>query len=622
MHAHRFFYLAVLTAAFAALYVSLAMGQSRQAQPRRDTPAVEQPRGTASLTGRVVAADTGRPVRRATVQVAGDSLPRGQSAVTDENGWYVLRNLPAGVYTVSASKNGFVRLFHGQQRPSQPRRRVPLRDGEQLKAIDVYLARGSVITGHVYDEAGEPLVGALVRVARQDHRSDGALVSAGQDRTDDRGQYRVFGLQPGRYYVSVVPTSGLAGLTDFRGAESIREVVDSALETVASNQGRAMAGPGGGLGPGMGGPMRLAAELAGLEGSADNSWTPAPTYYPGVSNLNEAAPVTVGLSQEAASVDFSVQMVPMARVSGSVVGSDDSQSRGAIVMLTPEDGPSLAGGVAAARVQPDGTFTMPNVPPGRYLIGARGMPGFGGGRQGAAQAAVAIQPLTVMGRDVSNVNLVLGPGASMNGLVRFETSSGETPPDPRTITITAAPLERTLFAGSVAARPQTDGSFALAGIAPGRRLIQASGLRRPWTLKAVYADQREITDLPVELRGGQVVQELLVVITDASTELTAIVQDGLGGAPATDCTVIVFPGDPALWISQGRAIRADQPDGTGRVTFTGLPPGMYLMAAVAEVEDGEWFDREFLQRLRPRAVPVSLAEGESRTQTLQMVRGS
>jgi uncharacterized GH25 family protein len=153
------------------------------------------------ITGRVVAADTGRPLKRARVVAGGGGRPHAAS--TDEQGRYRITGLAAGSYTIAVTKAGFVDGAYGQRRISGSGVPVDLTDGQQAANIDVRLSRGGVVTGHVLDEEGEPLARAMVTVMRQQYvRGQKQLTSAGADQSDDRGQYRIFGLPPGDYFVS------------------------------------------------------------------------------------------------------------------------------------------------------------------------------------------------------------------------------------------------------------------------------------------------------------------------------------------------------------------------------------------------------------------------------------
>ena len=159
--------------------------------------------------GQGAAADTGRPVKRARVVVAGGGRPR--AATTDEQGRFRVTALPAGTYSITATKTGFVDGAFGQRRAVRTGTPVELTDGQQRADVDLKLMRGGVVTGRVLDEDGEPLARAMVTVLRQQYvRGEKQLTPAGTDQSDDRGQFRVFGLPPGDYFVSATARRGRA----------------------------------------------------------------------------------------------------------------------------------------------------------------------------------------------------------------------------------------------------------------------------------------------------------------------------------------------------------------------------------------------------------------------------
>ena len=146
----------------------------QQQQPGRDMSAqTRATAGTASITGQVVALDTGRPLKRVRVSLTAAELPDGRSAGTDDQGRFSFQNLPAGRYSIFASKAGFIAMNYGARRPNRPGQPLPLANGERARGVDFMLPRGSVVTGHIYDEDGEPMVGAQVRVMRFQVRPGG-----------------------------------------------------------------------------------------------------------------------------------------------------------------------------------------------------------------------------------------------------------------------------------------------------------------------------------------------------------------------------------------------------------------------------------------------------------------
>jgi Carboxypeptidase regulatory-like domain len=538
---------------------------SQQQPPARDTSALRRVAGTAAVYGRVITADTGRPVKRARVFVSASELPDGRAAATDRDGRYAVEGLPAGRYTISVSKAGFVSMAYGQRSPLRTGKPLSIRDGEQVRGVDFRLPRGSVISGRVFDEDGEPLLGASVRVLRFTYSAVGRrLVPAGSGSSDDRGYFRVYGLMPGTYYVAA--TSRL-------------------------NQDGPSRSPGA--------PPDPNAPPVGY----------APTYYPGVTSVSEASSVFVGLQQEIPDIDFTLQLVQTARVSGFVVGPDGSTVGGSITLAT-DDERGLAGEVRGTRVLRDGSFVISDVPPGRYVVTARAQD------SRSESPLFAAQTVAIVGQDVTGVALTLTRGGQVTGAVTFETMSGTERELPR-LTIRAVPLNPSTLRGSGSTRIQQDGSFTISNVPAGPYLIRVAGLSSPWTLKGVYVSGRDVSDVPLEVRNNQSTTGVSIVLTDRPTEITGTVVDSQNLA-APDAWVIAFAVDPGTWRPQTRQVQASRADSSGVFHFRGLPPGDYHLVALDDVEQGAWYDPSFLEKVRSSAVRVSVNEGEVRSQPLKL----
>ena len=95
--------------------------------------------GTGSLRGRIVAIDTGAAVRRAQVRISGPDIGT-KTALTDAQGRYEFRDLPAGRFNVSVSKSGFVTMQYGQNRPYEPGRPIELAEAQKMDKADVVAA--------------------------------------------------------------------------------------------------------------------------------------------------------------------------------------------------------------------------------------------------------------------------------------------------------------------------------------------------------------------------------------------------------------------------------------------------------------------------------------------------
>jgi hypothetical protein len=170
----------------------------------RDRPEARAPAvGTASIAGVVLAAETGAPARGARVRLNPvQGAARSRSTTTDDQGRFAFLALAPGRYSLSATKAGHVGTSYGAARPGRPGTPIALSDGQTFSAT-LSLPRAGVITGTVLDEHGETAPGTQVRVLRQVLRGGRrTLQQAGGDATDDRGIYRVYGLEPGDYIVS------------------------------------------------------------------------------------------------------------------------------------------------------------------------------------------------------------------------------------------------------------------------------------------------------------------------------------------------------------------------------------------------------------------------------------
>jgi hypothetical protein len=587
--------LGLAIAAVVATGVMLAAGQSapQPPGPARDTPA--QPRSTmAPLTGRiggrVLAADTGRPVAGARVFVSGPELPGGRAEITGDDGSFLFVGLPAGRYSVTVSRSGFVGLSYGQRRPLQPGTPLQLADGQNLAGIDFRLPRGSVISGHVYDQIGDPMPGTMVRVLRYQYvQGNRQLVPAGAGQTDDRGEYRVWGLNPGDYYVSAVTPTPNVGAAAGRGA-----------------------GP---VPVGRGAPPPGSAPPARPDESGSIAY--APTYFPGVSSPDEARPVPVGLSAEVLGIDFNLLRVRTSVVSGRVVSADGSAARAGSVTLALEGQSGLGGGRLggsfSVRIQGDGSFTVEGVPPGRYLLRATGDAGRGrGGSGGPAQ--FASQPIAVDG-DVTT-HVTLAPGATITGSITLRARQGAATPPMDQFRVSTLAVESGGPGGNPSARVGADGTFNIGDVSAGPRLIRAQA-PRGWMLRSVTISGRDVTDTPIDVRSASRMTDVTVEFTDALSEIAGTVTDQIG-TPVIEYTVLAFPRDASLWRPQARHIMTARPDQTGRFQIRGLPPGDYYVAVVDPLEQGEWFEPAFLDEHRRGAVVVTLNEGDVKTQDFRI----
>ena len=560
-----------------------------QQPPARDTSAAQNqqtpPTPQGRITGRVLAGDNGRPLKRARVFINAAELPGGRGALTDDDGIFDFTELPAGRYTINASKAGFVQLSYGQRRPLQAGTPLQLLDGQQLKGIEFRLPRGSVVAGAVYDENGDPMPGVSVRVMRyQYQQGERRMTPAGNAQTDDKGQYRVWGLMPGDYYVSAVARN-------FTFGPPVGRPAGRGASIASGRSGR------GGL-------------PANVSTDDEESMAYAPTYYPGVSNVNDAKAVTVGLSQEALDITFNMQLVRAARVTGHVSNPDGSEVTNGNVNLANDSAPgrSQIGVNYGSRIDWDGSFSIANVPPGRYIMRVRS--------NDSDTPQFAAEPLTVSGEDIDDITVIVSPGATITGTVTL--LPGSTPaPDLTNVRIVAPPIDQASFGPQANARVDRQGAFTLEGVPAGPHLLRANGNLRGWVLKSATAGSRDLTDAPFQLRSGEVLSGVSLVLTDQIGEINGTVKTDQG-VPVPDYTVLAFPIDPSLWRPQSRYIMTARPDQTGKFRIRGLPAGDYYLATVDPAEQGEWFEPSYLDDHRAGAVRMTLADGDTKSHDFKL----
>jgi hypothetical protein len=537
----------------------------RPQMPPRDAATTEAPRGTARIRGRVVAVDTGAPLRRAQVRLSSPELRVNRLATTDAEGRYEFPELVAGRYNISVSRNGFVTLSFGQQRPFEQGRPLDIGLGQEADKIDFALPRGGVIAGRVTDELGEPLAAVRVQAMRYQYLQNGRrqltpVVGGGGffgPTTNDLGEFRLYSLMPGTYVVSAAPAD--VGM--------------------------------------MSGPSSPASAGAPDDGHGI-------TYYPGTINVDEAQSITVGLA-EVANASFALVPQRMTRVSGIVRTSDGKPFATSLSLRTQSGGGMSMRGLTNSG--PDGRFSASNVPPGDHFIEVSPRPG------DEESASVAI---TAGGQDITDLIITTSPGVTISGQVIFE---GKSVADNKFMRVSASSPDPgspqpTRIYDNTQGTIDENGRFRIRGLY-GRAMFNAfaavPGQGPPaWSLKSVRLNSEDITDIPVDVSTVKDDSTLEIVMTDKSTTLSGTVRNAQGQA-VVDYTVAIFPDQLREGAMPGRYTRVVRPDQQGRFETRGLPPGNYLAAAVESLEQGGQWDPAFRKQVEPMARRFRLTEGQS-----------
>ena len=487
---------------------------------------------------------------------------------TDADGRFEFTELPAGRFTVNATKAGYVTLQFGQRRPFETGTPVSVADGQVVERVDFGLPRGSVIVVGVTDEFGEPLVGVQIQIQRYQYGPDGQRRLAGVpgstqpfSTTDDLGQFRAFGLMPGEYVIRA--------------------------------------------------SMRTLGAAAGAGSEANEGF--APTFYPGTVSADLAQAVSIGVGEEQA-IQLPMVASRMGRVSGVVVDSEGRPAGGASITLVTVSGTSMSSSSVGTSA-PDGSFTANGIPPGEHTLRVT----YRSGAEGESGSA----PIMVGGDDVTGLQIALGGGTTISGRVSFEGTTPRTgaAAAPR-VTLQQTDQQRQMaFLGGPTdplanGTIDDEGNFRLSG-ASGRVFLNVTPPQPGWSIKSVVLDGEDVTDVPIDLTGRQALNDVRIVMTDTQTTVSGQVTNERG-QPVTDYVVVIMRAEQKEPVIASRSIRVVRPDTNGRFQTRGIRPGRYVATAVEALEQGRQFAPEYQQRLRLSAKEFNLGEGETTTVDLRL----
>ena len=448
---------------FALLVSTVVTAQT----PARDKPSTARA-GTGVIRGRVVRADTGEPLRRVQVHVdEWSTADRGgpASTMTDAEGRYELTELPAGRYQLRATRGGYVTVAYGQRRPFERGRPVELGEGAVLRNIDFALPPGAVVTGRVVDETGEAMASVSVSL---EHRRyvDGArrLVGESGSSTDDRGEFRIFGVPPGEYVVVAKFEQ-----PDMGSRDRVRYV---------------------------------------------------PTYYPGTPLASEAQRITVIAGQELPGITIALARAATATIRG-VVRSSGQSTLGpfTFVIARETSGPQAYGETAMGIAGPDGSFALAGLLPGTYVLQARAQ-----SESEFASKEVVLEGSDVAGVTLmlskgatARGRIRFDTGDPPQGLRASEVFLMPTFLDP------VADQQMMSGRGGPPA-VHDDWTFELQGLR-GRGFIRA-GTMGDWQLKRVRREGVDVSDTPLDFAAD--VDGLEIELTQQTTTVSGGVSDDRG----------------------------------------------------------------------------------------------
>ncbi|HEX4945143.1 MAG TPA: carboxypeptidase regulatory-like domain-containing protein [Blastocatellia bacterium] len=540
-----------LAIALAALILLVGIALAQVPPPPAAAPTAASGSNAASgkrgsLSGRVLG-DDGEPVEGATVMVMAMNRDRAGSRTlaTDADGNFKANNLPATTFVVTATVPGYVDAQGGMPQAVMQNSTQRYRLGEN---ITLTMVKGGAITGKVLDAAGQPLVGApvfAIRARDGDGRPVAETLMTNQLRTtDDRGVYRLWGMQAGSYLIYTT------------GAGELYSLMSGGREV--------------------------------------------PTYYPNATR-DTAQEVMVTAGAETQGIDIRHRGDMGHAVSGTVVGMAEASSTGqsivAIDLLQLSTGTRIA--TTSVNARTGNGFALYGVADGEYELVAQ-QRSFSSGQNEGSWMAVP-RRVTVRGGDVPGIEMRLAPLGLIAGRVVLEKLEKTDCPITRRgeleeLLLVPRREDKEVRRGSLNfvtqdATPNDKGEFAVRDLEPGRYRLTSQLPSDHWYIKALTlpAPARAAAAKPAALSfaaSGLTLKsgEKLSGVTMALAEGAAAVNGRLEGKkPAARMRIFLVPAEKEAADDVLRYHEVVTRD-TGFV-FQHLAPGKYWLHARAVLDD-------------------------------------
>lgn len=403
--------------------------------------------------------------------------------------------------------------------------------------------------------------------------------------TNDRGEYRLFGVPPGDYFVLALAPEPRE--LPWRNTHGVRVAY-------------------------------------------------ADTFYPAATDASAAAQLSLSIADVRRDISIVRATVPVFEVKGHVVDKAGRRISEGFVQVEKRgvlsSGMFARGPEAQALIQPDGAFVLTNVRPGRYSVRAllaepESHAGSVVERRMNHSNSVGGMAVDVTNEDVTNLRLTVSGLVRIHGSVVFDdaTAARSVAPDALCTVPTSWDIDDAWFGvGDLPATPGSRDTGGRGNVGSGYRFewmtmaghIGADAYlcaeqivdERTWHVKAIRANGRDVMDSGFHVDPVRP-PDLQILMTNQQPRLTGVVMDAYG-APRANRVVIVFAQEPTRWLMpSGRYVSVTFSDRGGRYRAT-VPAGDYYVAAIEQGSIGRWMDPDFLASLVPHAQRLSLREGE------------
>jgi protocatechuate 3,4-dioxygenase beta subunit len=508
----------------------------------------------------------------------------GSSVITDNQGRFTIRDLDPGAYRISVGANGYAKQEYGQRTPSGLGTPVNVNSGQTI-SVAIPLTRAGSVSGRIRDNGGQPAVGIQVQVLKPVYNANGQrnLQPAGSSRTDDRGEYRLFWISPGRYYVM------------------------------------ASSSPNAGAGAVISSPNEMAGD--GI----------APTFYPGSIDISQAASIDLKPGADIGGVDVIVNRQPSFRIRGRLI--DTRNGQGPTTASITVGTPSVTGGIGISNTVQvydprDGSFELREVTPGPHTIRAQipvvsntVTPGNGGTISGAGTIVSGQVALNVMS-DIDGVVINLSSGVSISGRISLEATptpgpSGITSMAPYRVQMRAA--ESGVFATTTGPAPQPqgtnpDGTFRVDNVVPGEYRVSVVPLPPDFYVKEIRFNQSDALNNPMQFSGaGSGTLEVLLSSRGGRID-GSVLDDSQHGVPGT--TVVLIPDRQR---DRTDLYKSSMSDANGTFSLRSIAPGDYHLFAWAAIDPYAYFDSEVMKQFESQGKPVHISESAKENVDVRMI---
>jgi hypothetical protein len=531
------------------------------------TPAVPQNKDhadeTCTVSGMVIRAQDSAPLKNATVELSNDADREHHIATkTSADGHFALKNVPPGQYRLIVTRNGYVRQELNQKKPGDPGATFTLRPGQKISELVFKLGRAAVITGKVFDEDGEPMVGVSVRATRRNFTNGRkGFGFANENTTDDLGEFRLFGLAPGRYYISAQLSAWdhIVGDPEFSGSD---------------------------------------------KNTGQKGYTKV--YYPSALEVAKASSIYVKEGEEVPSIDIFMKEVTVYSVRGKVQylfphrGTGDTQ-----VMITrrvQNPGWEIVGDQIL--VKADGSFQIPELAPGEYTVRTYF---FDQEKFYSAQ-----EDIDVVNADVDGVTLSLAQGTEIPGRLLWD---GKPSLEGERVSVYLTSEESEIYGRGGFAHVEENNQFTLKEVSQGTFRIEVNGISKDCYIKEVHFGETALPDHLLHVKRG-LVGSLDVTLSAKGARIQGMVTNS-ESTPVAGVWVVAVPEESKRSLRElFKSVTTDQ---YGRYDLRGLAPGKYAVFSWDGVEREEWEDPEFLKTNGTKGLPMEVIDSDTKSADLQLI---